>query len=94
MREVYQKYGYILDPHGAVAYLGLTDYQKEHPDTIGVFLETAHPAKFKDTVESILGISLALPESLQVFAHKEKKSICIDNHYQSVVDIIQSKNLN
>lgn len=92
MREVYQKYGYILDPHGAVAYLGLTDYQKAHPDTIGVFLETAHPAKFKDTVESILGISLALPESLQAFARKEKKSICIDNHYQSVVDIIQSKN--
>jgi threonine synthase len=92
MKKVYETYGYQLDPHGAVAYMGLMEYLKTHPEYTGVFLETAHPAKFKDTVESILGVSLALPESLQVFANKEKKSICIDNHYQTVVDIIQSKN--
>ncbi|MCC7520361.1 MAG: pyridoxal-phosphate dependent enzyme, partial [Flavobacteriaceae bacterium] len=92
MKKVYETYGYQLDPHGAVAYLGLMEYLKTHPEYTGVFLETAHPAKFKDTVESILDISLELPQSLQVFANKKKQSICIHNHYQTVVDIIQSKN--
>ena len=46
MKQVYEKTGYILDPHGAVAYLGLKEYQKEN-DVIGVFLETAHPTKFR-----------------------------------------------
>ncbi len=52
VQEVYKESGYLLDPHGAVAYLGLVQYQKEQQqDFNGVLLETAHPAKFIETVE-------------------------------------------
>lgn len=67
------KYGYLLDPHGACGYQGLKD--NLHPDETGIFLETAHPAKFKDTVESILGKEIGIPAKLQEFMKGEKKSI-------------------
>ena len=51
MKEVFENSGYIMDPHGAVGYLGLREFQKENPDFYGIFLETAHPVKFLDTVE-------------------------------------------
>src|SRR5688500_1464897 len=54
MREVYQKYGYVLDPHGAVAFYALQQYLEKNPGNSGYFLETAHPVKF-DSVEKILG---------------------------------------
>ncbi len=54
MREVYEKFNYTLDPHGAIGYLGLKKYQSQNSENVGVFLETAHPAKFLDVVESTL----------------------------------------
>ena len=73
MRDCYARTGYVLDPHGACGYRAL----KEHllPDEIGVFLETAHPAKFKDTVDAILGIDLPVPGKLQAFMRGRKQSI-------------------
>lgn len=62
---------YIADPHGAVGYLGLKEYQK-HNDVTGVFLETAHPIKFKEVVEPTLGTTLEVPESLKAILDKEK----------------------
>ena len=53
MREVYEKYDYILDPHGAVGYRALADYLEKHPNDRGIFLETAHPVKF-DSVNEII----------------------------------------
>jgi len=47
VKEVEDKFGYVIDPHGAVGYLALTEWQKAHPNTRGVILETAHPSKFK-----------------------------------------------
>lgn len=72
MNEVIDKYQYTIDPHGAVGYLALKDYQKEHPDTVGVILETAHPAKFKEDVEDILGHSIAIPERLSALSNRKK----------------------
>jgi threonine synthase len=63
---------YVLDPHGAVGYLGLTEYQKKFPNTKGIFLETAHPAKFADVVEKILNVKVDLPDQLKSLLHKEK----------------------
>ena len=73
MRDCYARTGYVLDPHGACGYRAL----KEHllPDEIGVFLETAHPAKFKDNVDAILGIDLPVPGKLQAFMRGRKQSI-------------------
>lgn len=67
--------GYTLDPHGAVGYLGLTDFMRENADYVGVFLETAHPGKFRDVVEEALGEELVLPERLAAFLDGEKKVI-------------------
>ena len=82
IKEAYTKYRYILDPHGAVAYLGLQHYQKLHPnESCGVFLETAHPAKFKETVEDVLQIKMNVPDVLQQFATKKKHAISLSNTY-------------
>jgi threonine synthase len=75
VREVYDRYGYVIDPHGAVGYLALKQYQEEHPDTIGVVLETAHPAKFLDDMEAILERPIEVPERLAEQAHKEKTAV-------------------
>ena len=88
MEEVYKKYNYILDPHGAVAYLGLKSCLKNENDSIGVFLETAHPAKFKEVVEKAISNAINIPQKLQDFADKEKKSIMIDNKIEEVIEII------
>lgn len=77
IKILYAKAGYIADPHGAVGYLGLRKYQEKHPDTFGVFLETAHPVKFLDVVSSTLNISLPLPPQIEKIMHKKKVSIAI-----------------
>jgi len=67
--------GYTLDPHGAVGYLGLKDFMEENPDYAGVFLETAHPGKFRDVVEEALGEKVDLPERLAAFLDGQKSVI-------------------
>ncbi|PXV65416.1 threonine synthase [Dysgonomonas alginatilytica] len=79
VKETYQKTGYLLDPHGACAYQALADYLEK--DEVGVFLETAHPAKFLETVESILDKKIEVPSALQAFMKGEKKSIQLQNDY-------------
>lgn len=71
--DCYCKHGYLLDPHGAVGYRALSEYLES--DEVGVFLETAHPAKFKDTVDRILGEEISIPEKLQAFMKGTKQSI-------------------
>lgn len=73
--QAVQPFGYTLDPHGAVGYLGLKDFMAEHPGYVGVFLETAHPGKFRDVVEEALGEKLVLPERLAAFLEGEKQVI-------------------
>ncbi|MGI9546591.1 MAG: threonine synthase [Flavobacteriaceae bacterium] len=77
MKEIHSLSGYIADPHGAVGYLGLKDYLKNHPGFYGVFLETAHPVKFLDVVEETLGVKLSLPPQIAEIITKEKKAIGI-----------------
>ncbi|WP_268035115.1 threonine synthase [Algoriphagus sp. PAP.12] len=67
--------GYTLDPHGAVGYLGLKAFMDENPGYVGVFLETAHPGKFRDVVEEALEEELVLPERLAAFLEGKKDVI-------------------
>jgi threonine synthase len=62
--HVYRKHGYLLDPHGAIAWLGLQEMLARDPDATGVFLATAHPAKFREVVEPAIGAPVALPQAL------------------------------
>ncbi len=80
MKEVYSKTGYVMDPHGAVGYLGLKEYQKSHPNTYGIFLETAHPVKFLDVVEDTLGLSPEIPPQIMKVMDKDKKSVPIGTY--------------
>ena len=64
MRAVYKETGYILDPHGACGYQGLLDSDLSETET-GLFLETAHPAKFKGTVDKILEADIEIPAKLK-----------------------------
>ena len=73
MIEIDQKFGYTIDPHGAVGYLALQAYQKsEEAKTVGVILETAHPAKFLEDVERILNRSIEIPARLKELENLEK----------------------
>ena len=79
MRAVYADSGYLLDPHGACGYRALQE--KLQADEVGVFLETAHPAKFKDTVESIINTPVAIPDKLNSFMQGTKKSIPLSKDF-------------
>lgn len=74
IKEVYEKTGYVMDPHGAVGYLGLQAFLEKNGDYNGVFLETAHPVKFLETVEAVLNEKIELPEDIRELSRKEKKS--------------------
>ena len=73
MRQCYSKTGYVLDPHGACGYRALQEGLQE--GEIGVFCETAHPAKFKEKVDDILGINIEIPARLKAFMEGEKQNV-------------------
>lgn len=77
LKKIHEKYNYVADPHGAVGYLGLEQYLHKNPNAYGVFLETAHPIKFRDSVEETLGITLDIPAQIQHILDKipEKTSL-------------------
>jgi threonine synthase len=94
MKKVYEEYGYILDPHGAVGYLGLKKFLKDHPSFTGVFLETAHPAKFKDVVEEVLKAPVTIPDRLRKFIEQKKKTLAIENSYDELKKVLESYAVN
>jgi len=82
MKEVYEKHDYVLDPHGAIGYLGLQKYLANlaRPAT-GVFLETAHPAKFIETVEETLDIKIEIPERLRATLKKKNQATTLSKNF-------------
>ncbi|HEV8159867.1 MAG TPA: threonine synthase, partial [Pyrinomonadaceae bacterium] len=87
MRDVFEKYKYILDPHGAVGFYALQKYLEKNPTQKGFFLETAHPVKF-DSVENIIGTYGAIPESVEDLFSRSKQSIEIKSNYEDLRSII------
>ena len=81
---VESKFGYVLDPHGAVGYLALERYLDKHVGEAGIFLETAHPVKFPEAVEKAIGRSIELPASLQTLMRKEKVATLIRPVYREL----------
>ena len=78
--EIYKKYNYVADPHGAVGYLGCKKYLETNTNAHCVFLETAHPTKFLDVVEEVIKEKQPLPEQIQSVMGKEKASVKISNY--------------
>jgi len=80
IKEVKDRYNYVMDPHGAVGYLGLQEFLAQNPDYYGTFLETAHPVKFLETVEEVIGEKVEIPASIKEAMNKEKKSTEISDY--------------
>ncbi|MCH4823831.1 threonine synthase [Gramella lutea] len=80
IKDVHSEIGYTMDPHGAVGYLGLQKFLEKNPEYYGVFLETAHPVKFLDTVEEATGEKVQIPVVIKGLMDKKKKSLQISNY--------------
>ncbi|MEN9548190.1 MAG: threonine synthase [Bacteroidota bacterium] len=90
IKEVYAQYNYTTDPHGAVGYLALKNYLHLHPAEKGIFLETAHPVKFPEAVENVLGQTIDVPASVKQIMSIEKKSQLLPPNFQSLKDYLLS----
>jgi len=88
IRDVYKKYHYLPDPHGAVGFLALEKYLAGHPGEKGIFLETAHPVKFYDAVESETGEKVPLPGAVKTLLGREKISTKINPDFASLKDFL------
>jgi len=83
IRQVWEQHGYLLDPHGAVAYAALRRYQARRPGA-GFFLATAHPVKFPAVVEPILGRAIPLPAAVQHLQGRPKRSVPLAVNYEQL----------
>lgn len=79
IKRVHQKTNYLLDPHGACAYLALKEGLQ--PGETGIFLATAHPAKFMETVEECIGESIQIPDALEAFMQRKKEVYTLSNDF-------------
>ena len=87
IREVHDKYDYRIDPHGAVGYQAIKKDRTEHNgDSRYILLETAHPAKFNDVMEDVLGVPLEYPERLAESLKKQKSAISVGKDYKDFKD--------
>ena len=89
MRQCYEATGYVLDPHGACGWRALKELLQ--PGEVGVFLETAHPAKFKEKVDDILGTDIAIPERLQAFMRGKKQSVEMANDFDAFKSFLMNQ---
>lgn len=79
VKQCYNENGYILDPHGACGYQALKDLL--NTNETGIFCETAHPAKFKDTIEKIIGTEIKIPQRLADFMKGKKQTVNLSNDF-------------
>lgn len=87
IKDIYSRTKYVAEPHGAVGYLGLKKEMQKQPNSIGVFLETAHPIKFLDIVEPLLDLQLPIQKQIESVLNKEKVSIKIKT-YEELKDFL------
>ncbi|HEX8548823.1 MAG TPA: threonine synthase [Cytophagaceae bacterium] len=93
VNHVFEKTKYVLDPHGAIGYLGLKEYMEEDSDCVGAFLATAHPSKFLEVVQSLVAAPIILPDRLQAIVNKKKSSIEMDKDFDSLKDFLLKTNV-
>ncbi|MBT30748.1 MAG: threonine synthase [Thalassobius sp.] len=88
LKAIHEKHNYIADPHGAIGYAALEKLLQ--PNETGIFLETAHPAKFIDTTEEVLGQKIDIPERLELYLKKKKEAVELSADFQSFKDYFYS----
>ena len=87
IKDCYERTGYLLDPHGACGYRALKEGLR--PGEVGFFCETAHPAKFKDTVEGIIGAPVDIPSRLAAFMNGTKQSVSLPKDFASFKEYLR-----
>ncbi|MDE3213485.1 MAG: threonine synthase, partial [Bacteroidota bacterium] len=92
LKRVYEKHGYLLDPHGAVGYGALERYLQQHPGEKGLFLETAHPVKFYDVVEPVIGEKVPMPDSVKGLLSLQKERVLMAAKFENLKDFLREKN--
>lgn len=90
--SIFKQYHYIMDPHGAIAYLGLVDFMKKFKGYTGVFLETAHPAKFFEEVQKATNSPIPMPERLGQYLKRKKSALVIKNQFEDLKNVLRDKN--
>jgi len=83
MKDVITRTGYLMEPHGTIGYMALKEYQKNH-DVQGIVLETAHPAKFGEVVEPVIGRKIEIPARLQEFMNRTKVATLIQPKFEEL----------
>ena len=86
IRRVQEQQDYLLDPHGAVAFFALDSYLADHPGAAGFLLATAHPVKFPEVVEPLIGRKVELPAALHYLLEKPKQSVLLPPRYEALRD--------
>jgi threonine synthase len=84
IREVWAAEQYLLEPHAAVAYTALRRYHAQHPQAKGLILATAHPVKFPDVVEPVLGQPIPLPAVVAQLQNRLKRSVPLAVDYEQL----------
>ena len=87
--DVHRRHGYLLDPHGAIAWLGLHPLLAADTSATGVFLATAHPAKFREVVEPAIGEPIALPPALAAALARPRHSVPLPASYPALVGLLR-----
>jgi threonine synthase len=88
LKKVKEEFNYLLDPHGAVGYYALEEYLQQHPGNKGMVVETAHPVKFFDVVEPIIGEPIAIPEVVKQQLQLEKKALLMENNSEALREFL------
>lgn len=89
LKETYETTGYMLDPHGAIGFIALKNYLSSNGGN-GIFLETAHPAKFLETVEPVIGKKIEIPAKLQKFIEGESKTTRLSGKYDDFKEYLKN----
>jgi threonine synthase len=91
IKSVYKRYNLILEQHGAVGWAGLEEYLKTAPDKkLAISLETAHPAKFPEEIQKLLGLNIPVPESMKNIDQREGSAVSITNDYEEFKNHLQN----
>jgi threonine synthase len=91
MKDIHDQHSYVADPHGAIGYAAIKEFQKKNDDHIGIYLETAHPAKFLDVVNDVLPVKAKVPARLQAVADKEKVAHLLKPEFKGVKDWLMKR---
>ena len=88
LKKVYDQQHYLMDPHGAVGYIALKNYLALHAGSKGMFLETAHPVKFYDVVEPVIGTTVPIPEAVNSILNNKKEAVLMNADYGELKDYL------